>query len=307
MLGHGDHDQDDEDGVASSGVVVATALLAAVGAGRGLPAGPEVRRVAGVMSSAMTPTLIATNPTAVARSTATRSAGIGHRPSAREPSNAPIPSTSPASPVTPSREQATTATHRAHPRRSTSPGPPAPAQRRRPGQRAGSPPPQSPPVPSGDAAPLGEPASQGGGDGQPDQPGGGGRGRGRAVGGGLARPGSLAQQRQRPQGHQGTGRGAARATAVGASQHAGQLARGPGADDDADGRPREHRSRTAPADRAGQSRHQGRLLHPGQHGPRHGPSQPARPRFDLTIDTSSGVDPPQVIKAVRPLVAEQQP
>jgi predicted kinase len=30
-------------------------------------------------------------------------------------------------------------------------------------------------------------------------------------------------------------------------------------------------------------------------------------RFDLTIDTSSGVDPAQLIKAVRPLVAEQQP
>jgi hypothetical protein len=39
--------------------------------------------------------------------------------------------------------------------------------------------------------PLGEPASQRGGDRQPHQPGGGGRGRCRAVGGGLAPPGSL--------------------------------------------------------------------------------------------------------------------
>jgi hypothetical protein len=64
----------------------------------------------------MTPTLTARNSTGV-----TRSIGAGPNPCARERTNAPIQSTSPASAVTPSSEKATTAAHQAHPRRRTSP------------------------------------------------------------------------------------------------------------------------------------------------------------------------------------------
>jgi len=235
------------------------------------------------MSSTLTPTLTASNSTRVTRSTATTSAVTGPT---RAPASAPTPRSNP-----PARPARSPQAARRPPRPPTwpthadpaAPGPPSPAQRRRPGPRAGAP--STPPLQShlGMQHPLGEPASKTGGDRQPHQPGCGGRGRCRAVRGVLPRPGSLAQQRQRPQRHQRAdqraGRGAARDAAPGARQHACQMARDPGAGGGAHGRPREHRCRSALADRSGQWRRHGRLLHASQLGPRPGPSQAARLRL----------------------------
>jgi hypothetical protein len=99
---------------ASSGVVVAAALLSAVGAGRGCRLDWKSRLVAGVMSSTMTPTLMATNSTGV-----TRSIGAGLH--SGKPGHCLIQSSSPARAVTQSSEKATTAAHRAHPRRHSNP------------------------------------------------------------------------------------------------------------------------------------------------------------------------------------------
>jgi hypothetical protein len=96
----------------------------AAGIGRRLPAGLKSRRVAGVISSATTPTVRARNSTAV-----TRLIGGGPHPDARERHNAPIQSTSPASAATQAASRP--------PRPPTGPPPPAHQPLGRHGQPGG--------------------------------------------------------------------------------------------------------------------------------------------------------------------------
>jgi hypothetical protein len=98
----------------------------AAGIGRRLPAGLKSRRVAGVISSATTPTVRARNSTAV-----TRLIGGGPHPDARERHNAPIQSTSPASAATQAASRPPRPPTGPPPAGAPAPRPSWPARRRR--------------------------------------------------------------------------------------------------------------------------------------------------------------------------------
>jgi single-stranded DNA-binding protein len=97
---------------ASSGVVVAAALLSAVGAGRGLPAGLEL--APGGWGHEQ-------HDDSDADGQEQHRSDQVDRRRPHSDSHCLIQSSSPASAVTPSSEQATTAAHRAHPRRRSNP------------------------------------------------------------------------------------------------------------------------------------------------------------------------------------------